>query len=241
MYSPSQKKGMNLAKYNSGGKLMSISAITETYSPYQSLYTQNTNRLSSETTLEEQQTGKSTKPGGLLENSFEQIFGFQPKVNGVISLKELREHGTRQLQEFNRDLRSMLRENGIDTSLPIELVSEFGTGDTIVKNDHPDKEKIDQLFKENPELSNDFKRISSMLELAEIGEQTSKFHEAYSQNPQQAVAQYAYLFNTKITSSILLEDGGAEIRFQRIPKPAASNMAGYTTSMPVGLAVETEI
>jgi len=220
---------------------MSITAINETYTPYRSQSIQESTRVSAGAAVVESKTEEPTKPDGLSINNLEQLFGFQPKVNGVISIDELREHGTRQLQELSREMRTLFRENGIDTSSPIELGSQYGTGETIVKNDHPDKEKIEQLLRENPELSNDFKRISGMLELAELSEQASEFHKAYSQDPKQAVAQYAHLFNTQLTSSVLLDDGGAEIRFERIPKPTASSIMGYETSTPSGLAIETEI
>jgi len=217
---------------------MSISAITEKYDTY--LSTLNPSQKTSSTTAQSQK-GAGIKSGILMENCLEQLLGFQVKENGKITIEELLEQGTRQLEEFNRDIRRLFYENGIDTTLPIELGSRYGTGEIIVTNSHPDKEKIAQLFRENPELGNNFKRISNMLNLAEMGKESVAFQQAYSQNPQQAVAQYAHLFNTQLASTILLEGGQAQFLFQRIPRASVSSTMDYQMSIPSGLAFETEI
>jgi hypothetical protein len=217
---------------------MPISAITETYDTYWS--TLNPSQTTG-STVSEPQEEVGIKSGSILENSLEKLFGFQPKQKGRITIDELLEQGTRQLDEFNRVIKRLFYENDIDTSLPIELGSQYGTGETIVTNNHPDKEKIDQIFREHPEMSNNFKRISNMLEMAELGKESTKFQQAYRQNPQQAVEQYGYLFNTKLTSTILLEDGQAQILFERIPKTSASSVMGYQQTTLSGLAFETEI
>lgn len=146
------------------------------------------------------------------------LFGFEPKVSGQVSIEELEFHGQEQLQEFNKRMQSVFKAAGIDTSVPIELGNQRGTGNVIVKNEHPDKEAIEKIFEDNFEYRNEQIKINNMLTLAAEGREASKFHEAYCNNPEKATQEYAYLFTTQLEGSVLLSEDGGSISFDRIAK-----------------------
>lgn len=146
------------------------------------------------------------------------LFGFEPEHPGRISLSELEFHGRASLEQFNVDLLKELRNLGVDTEQELELGTENGSGRIIVTNDHKDKEKIEAFFDNNPSFRNEYIKSTLMLNLAERGKHTSAFAEAYSQSPEAAVAQYSYLFNSDLVSSVTLKDGEIDISFEWTPK-----------------------
>ncbi len=148
----------------------------------------------------------------------ESLFGFEPKVSGQVSIEELEFYGKEQLQNFNKKMQAVFKEAGIDTSIPIELGNQRGTGNVIVKNEHPDKEVIEKIFEDNFEYRNEQIKTNNMLTLAAEGREASEFHEAYRNNPEKATQEYAYLFTTQLEGSVLLSEDGGSISFDRIAK-----------------------
>lgn len=123
-----------------------------------------------------------------------------------INIEDLVANANKRLSTFSEQIKQLLSEQGIDTDTPFTLGSEYGTGDVIVTSDHPDKEKIENFFSNNFELRNEFTFINNQFELAESFKEAAKFHAAYRQNPLQAVAQYSYLFQTHIESTLEISD-----------------------------------
>ncbi len=130
------------------------------------------------------------------------LFGFEPETPGQISIEELERHGKKQLLDFHKKMQRVFRNAGVDTSIPIELDNEYGTVNVIVINDHTDKEKIEAIFKNNFEFRNDQVRIDSMLSLAVRGKESALFHQAYKLNSNQALADFSYLWQKKLKSTI---------------------------------------
>jgi hypothetical protein len=135
-----------------------------------------------------------------------------------ITLDSIRSHGERQLAAFEKQFQALLRENGIDTSEPVTLGHEFGSGRVVVTNDHPDAEKIETLMQDNPALRNMYTGATNALELAKHAEAHLEFSKAYAQNPQAAVAQYSYLFNTRWDASVTFSNEGHSVAFSRVPR-----------------------
>ena len=125
------------------------------------------------------------------------------------------EFGEKKLAEFGQQLRAMMRGNGIDTSIPVTLGHEYGTGRVIVTSDHPDAEKIENLINNNLELRNTYTAATNALEFARHAAEHTKFAEAYAANPQMAVAQYAYLFNTSWQAEVTFSDEGHSVAYNR--------------------------
>jgi hypothetical protein len=57
------------------------------------------------------------------------------------------------VKAYEENLMSVLSQRGIDTLQPIKFGFDY-QGNVIVKNDHPDKEAIEAVFKEDMELRN---------------------------------------------------------------------------------------
>jgi hypothetical protein len=151
----------------------------------------------------------------LLSGRLPSLFGFEPETPGIITGEEIYEHACEYLEQFNEKIHSIFREHGIDTSIGIDLGTAYGTGDIVVKSHHPDKDKIEAIFRENPELGNEYRKITSMLEIVETARDASAFQAAYSRNPKLAVMQYAYLFDTHLEATMHIEDGRSEVTFER--------------------------
>ncbi|OEU67141.1 MAG: hypothetical protein BA863_14380 [Desulfovibrio sp. S3730MH75] len=98
-------------------------------------------------------------------------------------------------KEFRDRTDSLFLENGIRLNPPIELTSDF-EGKIRVKEDHPQKEKIEQLFEENPDLRNKFAGISALNSLVEAGKEYIEFSKEYAKNPQAAVAKYGHMLDS---------------------------------------------
>lgn len=141
------------------------------------------------------------------------LFGTEP--GEPITLEDIRAWANRSLNEFNGRFRAMLSKNGIDMTKPITLDHERGTGRLIVKSDHPQAEEIEELLENNSELRNMYTGITSALSFAKHLEEHVKFSDAYEQNPQAAVAQYSYLFNTRWDVDISFQNGGYDVMYNR--------------------------
>ena len=91
-------------------------------------------------------------------------------------------------------LRDLFNKNGIDTSSDINLqVDELGQ--IRVQGNHPDKNFIETLLAGEPDLSNDFRKLSSLESLMKAAREAEKFQKAYAENPQKAIQDYSHLFN----------------------------------------------
>ena len=146
------------------------------------------------------------------------LFGTEP--GSPISLSLMKSYAAEQLDTFDAEFQALLRDNGIDTSQPITLGHEPGTGRIIVTNDHPDADKIETLIEEHPKLHNIYMGATTALEFVKHGEEHEKFAEADEENPQMAVAQYAYLFNGQFNAtwdpSVTFFGGDYQVAFNRV-------------------------
>ncbi len=142
------------------------------------------------------------------------LFGVEP--GKPITLADMQAFAQEQLETFSKGFRTLMRENDIDTSQPIALGHEFGSGRLIVTNDHPDAEKIEALLAENPELGNSYTVATSTLRLIKHAQEHAQFTEAYAANPQGAVAQYAYLFNSTWDTSVTFSRDSYDVAYNRV-------------------------
>ncbi|MDG5816914.1 hypothetical protein QA601_17585 [Chitinispirillales bacterium ANBcel5] len=145
------------------------------------------------------------------------LYGFEPRVPGRISIDEVYEHGQKFLKEFTKELNSRLKQEGVNTDIEFTLRTAFGSGDIVVTSEHPDKQKIETVFKDDFDLRNEYAKINSMFHLVESGKRASGFADAYRANPKQALAQYSYLFNTRLEASMRIADQQASVLFNRVP------------------------
>jgi len=144
------------------------------------------------------------------------LFGVEP--GKAITLADMQGFADEQLDAFGKGFRALMRGNDIDMSQPITLGHEYGSGKLIVTNDHPDADKIEDLLAKNPELCNQYTAATSTLALVQHGQEHAKFAQAHAENPQAAVAQYAYLFNTRWDVSVTFTGEDNEIGYDRVPR-----------------------
>ncbi len=166
-------------------------------------------------------SSEAVKMGQLANKlTLESLLGFEPKTPGRVTIEEIEAHGRQFLADFNNKLIGLLQEKGIDTNTPVEL-GNGRDGSVVVKNNRTDKAAIEKIFKDQPELRNEFTKINNMLTLAAEAKEAAQFHEAYKINPEAAVAQYAYLFSSDLEGTAKISALGADILFSRVPQGKA--------------------
>jgi hypothetical protein len=148
------------------------------------------------------------------------LFGTQS--GAAITLNDLMKFADEKLKEFQKQFKELLEANGIDTSKPISLAQESGSGRLKVTNNHPDAAKIEKLLAENPNLCNSYTAATSALEVAKYGQDQSRFAEAYESNPLAATAQFSYLFNGQYDARATFSETGYDVSYVQVPRRASS-------------------
>ncbi len=120
--------------------------------------------------------------------------GVPCEAGGNIRPDDLREHYADQQQSLNSRIQSLLKSSGIDVPPEIRL-QVGGDGSVVVANDHPDRERIEELFRENPRLRNQFVQVASLGELLRAADEAVAFQKAYAADPQAAVTAFSHLFS----------------------------------------------
>lgn len=137
----------------------------------------------------------------------ETLLGVSPREDGCIHLEDLQAWYRENSAALGSKITGLLANSGVDTSQPIDLTLDY-QGQIRVANDHPDKEKIEKILAENPEVRNKFAQLTAMGNLIEGAEEYQKFAEEYARNPQAAVEKYAHLFSSiKEAFTLRLENG----------------------------------
>jgi|GEM_PF-4591315 len=72
----------------------------------------------------------------------------------------LRQQAEAALAEFRRTLKQLFGEHGVDANQEIRLESD-GSGGVAVANNHFDAAKIEQIFRDNPDLAAKFQYLDS--------------------------------------------------------------------------------
>lgn len=157
-------------------------------------------------------------PEGRKALDFPWLFGTKPVRPTTLVLT--RAYASSQLDIFNEKFQALMRDNGIDTSEPITLGIEQGTGRVIVTSDHPDAEKIESLLAADPKLPNMYVGITKALEIVKHSDEYAKHTEAYGQGLEAAGAQYAYLFggqfNATWDTSVTFSGDDYEVVYSRL-------------------------
>jgi hypothetical protein len=143
---------------------------------------------------------------------------FDVEPGKPVTLQDMKAFVDKKLDSFGKGFRALMRSNDIDMSQPITLGHEYGTGRVIVTSDHPQADKIEELLAENPDLSNQYTAATSALTLMKQCKEHSKFAEAYAKDPQAAVAQYSYLFDTRWDISVTFAGDDAQVAYNRVPR-----------------------
>lgn len=128
------------------------------------------------------------------ESMFRDLTGRDPAYPGEpVRFEEVARYAEERLVTIGQEVSQRLREAGIDPGLGIR-VSVGHDGRLIVPN-HPEREKIEQLLNEDPELAGELRRLTATFEMVRAAKEHLEFAAAYRQDPIAAVAQHAHLFN----------------------------------------------
>ena len=85
--------------------------------------------------------------------------GVSPPSGTSSNLNDLRQASEQSLSEFTRSLKQLFHDAGIDTSQMIRLEPDDHGGITVVGH-HPDADKIEKIFEENPDLAAKFQTLA---------------------------------------------------------------------------------
>ncbi len=124
-----------------------------------------------------------------------------------------RESLARDTASFAEDVGKMFRAAGIRVP-PNPVLTNDAQGYVRVAGDHPDKDTIEQLFKDNPELQQRYAKISAGSSLLRAAEHFSQYASAYDQLADDPAAQAA-LVDAEVARNaapffLAITAGGAE-------------------------------
>ncbi len=121
-----------------------------------------------------------------------ELFGFGHVITGA----DLRAAVTEDLAAFKNMLSKTLSEAGIDRDPGFE-VQQGVDGRLTIDSDRPDKVEIEQVLNENNSLRDKFTRISAYSSLLADFERGAAFNKAYDLDPESALRQFGYLFDSE--------------------------------------------
>lgn len=157
----------------------------------------------------------AAQQGSLGELLAAELFpGVPRQPNGSIRLDDLRQYYADQQESLESRIRSLLNDEGID--VPPEIRLQVGVdGSVVVASDHPDRQQIEELFRENPRLRNQFVQVAALGQQIRAMDEALAFQKAYAENPQAAVEAFSHLFSGKERPqySLLIQAGGSTAQF----------------------------
>ena len=122
---------------------------------------------------------------------------------------------------FSDQLGNKFRAMGIDTSRPIEL-AVGSNGQVRVANGHPDKDRIEAMFAQDPEFANRFRELIAATEIKKAVDDHMAFSKAYEQDPQAAIARFSHLFSDQPSSEVRYRFDGTDLTASFVDKAAVS-------------------
>lgn len=149
-------------------------------------------------------TGNSTSAGqsdqvslssaGRLLSQMPPLFSEEIEADGCISIDEMRQFFQEKSAQFQAEVNNRLLAAGVGITQPLDLTTD-ASGNVKVVGDHPQKDQIEAMFADDPELANQFRQISATGSLIKACEAHSEFAADYAVDPKAAVAKHAHLFS----------------------------------------------
>jgi hypothetical protein len=138
---------------------------------------------------------------------------FPARADGSVHVEDINTQYERGFASVESRLRDLFRKNNVDTGVPIPL-QVAADGRVIVAGDHPQKNEIESLFRDDPRLRNDFVGVTAQGEFLRAAKEAIEFQAAYRKNPQAAVEEFKHLFHKRNdVFTFVFKGDGAEARF----------------------------
>ncbi len=120
------------------------------------------------------------------------LFGVE-SVNNEVQLTDIQESMEQDLQSIQYMLDLALNEAGINKN-PSFNINSSESGILYIDSEHPDKESIEKILNENPNIRETYKRVSMNSSLIASCKRQKVFNTAYEIDPISAVRKFDYLF-----------------------------------------------
>lgn len=123
---------------------------------------------------------------------------------GRLHLQDVKSKAAMALAKYGRFVSELLRDSGVHVPPAVNLQTG-SDGHIHVIGDHPDRERIEQLFSAHPQLQKGFKEVEVVHEIIRTEEEAVEFRKAHQSDPKQAdklkaANDLAPIFNLGITS-----------------------------------------
>ena len=173
-----------------------------------------TNHFNNDNIKDAHDQGRKTIQNGKLATAA--IFGFSEetteaieKNNKAITLKDLAWAVENDMSNFQAMFDEALNKAGIPKTPAFEIVSD-SSGKLSITSDHPDKEKIEKILNEVPNIKQTYERVAANSLFIEEGKAYLKFLKSQELDPQSAIRQFTPIFEeikSSIFSIFVDEDG----------------------------------
>lgn len=107
----------------------------------------------------------------LFGDAYDQRTGTIDMVKFAVQVRE-------ETADLAADLDRRLRASGIDTGIPVTLTVR-GNGTIGVAGDHPQRQAIERLFADDPELANRYRKVAGDNHMIATAQLASRFHQAW--------------------------------------------------------------
>lgn len=121
----------------------------------------------------------------------DEILGFD--FGDSTSINKIKKSIEINFSNFRFMLDLVLNEANIYKDPSFTIISDI-TGKLYINSDHPDKDAIEKILNEIPDIEQTYKLISTHTVMLEEGRQHMEFSKAYTINPYDAIRKFNYLF-----------------------------------------------
>lgn len=158
-----------------------------------------------------------SSPTSLLQGAMSGLFGVEPRADGAIRIEDIQRAYEQRFEELTGSLSRLMKNAGVDRSQEAVLGVDR-LGHVRVTNDHPDKEAIEQVFRDNPAVENQFRQVAGMKSFLDAAEKHEAFADAYAENPVAAVERFLSLFDEQRDSDFQMRISADRIVGETVPK-----------------------
>lgn len=130
---------------------------------------------------------------------------------------EMRSLVNKEIGKFEDNMAETLKNAGVDTNKKATFLIN-DKGEMVVKDDHPDAAKIQELINSNATMRNEFSRISMLAEFVRKSEERASYTTMLAKNPGAAKLKYGDLVNGDAFSAfrLTMQKGLAGVEWEKV-------------------------